>query len=114
MKQIGQINTNEIARNAAKNIVMNNIDALSATAKAIELETLKKRMMRGEVCTFIYKKKNGELRLAVGCLEPKAVQANVVGTGAPKRIYGQFAYIDCLRLQWRSFLTQNFVGIVEG
>ena len=48
MKKLQNISTNEIARYAAKNIVKNNSDVYTATAKAIELETLKKRMMRGE------------------------------------------------------------------
>ena len=52
MKQIAALSTNEIARYAAKNIVMNSSDTITAISKAAELETMKKRMMRGEVVRF--------------------------------------------------------------
>ena len=48
MKQIAAVSTNEIARYAAKNIVMNNVDMLTATSKGVALETMKKRMMSNE------------------------------------------------------------------
>ena len=79
MKKIAAVSTNEIARYAVKNIVKNNSDALTSTAKAIEMETMKKRMMRGEVVRFAYMKLNGEIRIAVGTLQPQAVAANVNG-----------------------------------
>ena len=47
MKKIAALSTNEIVRYTVKNVVMNNCDTLTATSKAIELETMKKRMMRG-------------------------------------------------------------------
>ena len=113
MKQIAKVSTNEVARYAAKNIVMNNSDMLTATSKAVELETMKKRMMRGEVVRFAYMKLNGEVRVAVGTLQPQAVKANTVGTGIPKRFYGMFAYLDLEKMAWRGFKEERFIGTIE-
>ena len=113
MKQIAQVNTREIARYTVKNVVKNNSDMLTATSKAIELETMKKRMMRGEVVRFAYLKLNGEVRIAVGTLQPQAVEANTVGTGVPKRFFGMFAYIDLEKMDWRGFKEERFIGTIE-
>ena len=113
MKKIANINTREISRYAAKNVVMNNSDMLTATSKAVELETMKKRMMRGEIVRFAYMKLNGEVRIAVGTLQAQTVKANTSGAGAPTRLYGQFAYIDLERMAWRSFKEERFVGTIE-
>ena len=113
MKKIQNISTNEVARYAAKNIVMNNSDMLTSVSKAIELETLKKRMMRGEVVRFAYMKLNGEVRIAVGTLQPQAVAANVNGNGVPKRYYGMFAYLDLEKMAWRGFKEERFIGTRE-
>ena len=115
MKPI-KVNTSEIARYATKNVVINNSDMLTATAKAIELETMKKRMMRGEVVRFAYLKADGKtIRVALGTLQANAVEANVKHTGAPKRTYGQFSYLDLDRgMAWRSFKESNYIGTIEG
>ena len=113
MKKIQNISTNEVARYAAKNIVMNNSDMLTATSKAVELETMKKRMMRGEVVRFAYMKLDGSVRIAVGTLQAQAVQANTVGIGIPKRFYGMFAYLDLEKMAWRGFKEERFIGTIE-
>ena len=113
MKQIATVSTSEIARYAAKNVVMNNVDMLTATSKGIALETMKKRMMRGECVRFAYMKLNGEVRIAVGTLQPQAVAANVKGTGIPKRFYGMFAYLDLEKMAWRGFKEERFIGTIE-
>jgi hypothetical protein len=113
MKQIAKISTSEVARYSAKNIVINHSDSLTAISKAFELETMKKRMMRGEVVRFAYMKLNGEVRVAVGTLQPQAVQANTVGTGIPKRYYGMFAYLDLEKMGWRAFKEERFIGTIE-
>lgn len=113
MKQIAKISTNEVARYAAKNIVVNNSDSLTAISKAFELEVMKKRMMRGEVVRFAYMKLNGSVRVAVGTLQPQAVQANVNGNGIPKRFYGMFAYLDLEQMAWRGFKEERFIGTIE-
>lgn len=113
MKQIAKISTNEVARYAAKNIVVNNSDSLTAISKAFELEVMKKRMMRGEVVRFAYMKLNGSVRVAVGTLQPQVVQANVNGNGIPKRFYGMFAYLDLEQMAWRGFKEERFIGTIE-
>lgn len=113
MKQIAALSTNEIARYAAKNIVMNNVDMLTSVSKGIALETMKKRMMRGECVRFAYMKKDGSVRVAVGTLQPQAVKANVAGTGIPKRFYGMFAYLDLEKMAWRGFKEERFIGTIE-
>ena len=113
MKKIAKISTSEVARYTAKNIVMNNSDGLTAISKAFELETIKKRMMCGEVVRFAYLKLNGEVRIAVGTLQPQAVQANIAGTGIPKRFYGMFAYLDLEKMAWRAFKEERFIGTIE-
>jgi hypothetical protein len=113
MKQISNISTREISRYTVKNVVKNNSDMLTATSKAIELETMKKRMMRGEVVRFAYMKLNGEVRIAVGTLQEQAVKANTAGTGIPKRFFGMFAYVDLEKMDWRGFKEERFIGTIE-
>lgn len=113
MKQISNISTNEISHYTIKNVVKNNSDLLTATSKAVELETMKKRMMRGEVVRFAYMKLNGEVRVAVGTLQEQAVKANTVGNGVPKRFFGMFVYIDLERMEWRGFKEERFIGTIE-
>lgn len=113
MKQIAALSTNEIARYAAKNVVMNHVDMITATSKGMALEAMKKRMMRGEVVRFAYMKKDGTVRTAVGTLQPQAVAANVKGTGIPKRFYGMFAYLDLEKMDWRGFREERFIGTIE-
>jgi hypothetical protein len=89
------------------------MDLPTSWGKGFMLETLKKRMMRGEVVRFCYQKLNGEIRYAVGTLQADAVQANITGTGIPKRFYGMFAYIDMQKMQWRGFKEERLIGIVD-
>ena len=89
-------------------------DIATSVTKSQELEVLRKRMMRGEVVRFCYLKADGvTLRVAVGTLQEDSVEANINGRGLPKRLYGQFAYLDTQRLAWRSFKIQNFIGIID-
>lgn len=113
MKQMATVSTNETVRYTAKNITMNNVDLFTATSKGMALEAMKKRMMRGECVRFAYMKKDGSVRIAVGTLQPQAVEANTVGTGLPKRFYGMFAYLDLEKMDWRGFKEERFIGTIE-
>ena len=113
MRQIAAVNTNEIARYTAKNMAMNHVDLISATAKGIELEMMKKRMMRGECIRFAYLKKDNSVRIAIGTLQQQAVEANVKGTGIPKRFHGMFVYLDLEKMAWRGFKEERFIGTIE-
>lgn len=80
--------------------------------KALILANLKSRMQKGEIVRFVYLKKDGTLRQAVGTLQEQTVQANIVGNGY-SRARGVFTYIDLEKMQWRSFKTENFVGVID-
>lgn len=115
MKSI-QIQTSEVARYAAKNVVVNGSDMLTATSKAVELATLKARLMRGEICKWAYKKVNGEIRVCIGTLYNDMVKNMTVGGHTPKKYFGQFAYIEIFadgHMEWRSFRESNFIGTIE-
>lgn len=107
------INTNEVVNNTVMFATKSNTDMHTSLAKGIQLETMQKRMMRGEVVRFVFMKKNGETRTAVGTLQEQAVKANIVGTGIPKRYYGMFVYLDLEKMAWRGFKTENFVGCID-
>lgn len=108
------ISTNSIVNNIAKVLTKSEcIDTPTAISKGLILETLKKRMMRGEVVRFCYQKLNGEIRTAIGTLQSQAVQANIEGSGIPKRFYGMFAYIDLEKMAWRGFKEERIIGIVD-
>ena len=109
------VNINNIGEYAVKviNKFNNEIDEATALGKALILETLKKRMMRGEVVRFCYQKVDGSIRYAVGTLQSDAVKANVNGNGIPKRYYGMFAYLDVEKMAWRGFKEERIIGIVE-
>lgn len=113
MRQMAAVSTNEIARYTAKNVVMNNVDMLTATSKGIALEAMKKRMMRGECVRFAYMKKDGTVRIAVGTLQKQAVKSNTYGNGIPKRYFGMFAYLDLEKMAWRGFREERFIGTIE-
>lgn len=113
MRQISVVSANEVARYAAKNIVLNHVDVFTATSKGIQLEAMKKRMMRGECVRFAYLKLDGSVRIAVGTLQPNAVTANVKGNGVPKRFYGMFVYLDLEKMTWRGFKEERFIGTIE-
>ena len=115
MKKIA-INTNEVARVAAKNIVVNGSDTITAIAKSAELQALKSRLMRGEICKWAYKKVSGEIRICVGTLYNDMVKSMTVGGHTPKKYFGQFAYIELFadgHMEWRSFRESNFIGTIE-
>jgi len=106
------VDRNEIFTNIVMFMNYNN-DVYSSIAKGILLEILKKRMMRGEVVRFLYSKMNGEIRHAVGSLQKQAVEANINGSGIPKRFVGMFTYLDMEKMAWRGFKTENFIGIID-
>ena len=89
------------------------MDVATSVSKGMLLETLKKRMMRGEVVRFCYQKLDGSIRYAVGTLQSDAVKANIAGTGGPKRFHGMFAYLDLEKMAWRGFKEERIIGIVD-
>lgn len=86
---------------------------MTAPTTGMALEAMKKRMIGGECVRFAYMKKDGSVRIAVGTLQPQAVEANTVGTGLPKRFYGMFAYLYLEKMDWRGFKEERFIGTIE-
>ena len=112
MKQSIVISESNIVSDAAR--ISQRSDMPTSMSKAVELEVLRKRMMKGEVVRFLYlKADNITLRMAVGTLQKDSVKANVKGTGVNRRQYGQFCYLDTQKMGWRSFKIQNFIGIID-
>lgn len=111
MKAI-QFNSTNVVKSAIKCIGFE-MDAATSISKGMMLETLKKRMMKGEVVRFCYQKLDGSVRYAVGTLQSDAVKANIVGTGIPKRFFGMFAYIDLQKMEWRGFKEERIIGIID-
>lgn len=107
-----RINSSNVVR-LAINCMGHEMDEATSVSKGLMIETLKKRMMRGEVVKFCYQKLDGTIRYAVGTLQNDAVQANITGTGIPKRFYGMFAYIDLQKMAWRGFKEERIIGIVD-
>lgn len=115
MKSI-QISTSEVARVAAKNIVINGSDTITAVAKSAELQALNASLMQGQIKSWLYKKVNGEIRQCTGTLYNSLVKSMTVGGHTPKKVFGQFAYIEIFsdgRCEWRSFREENFIGTIE-
>ncbi|MDM8307502.1 SH3 beta-barrel fold-containing protein [Phocaeicola salanitronis] len=111
MKAI-QFNSNNVIATAVK-CMQHDMDEATAFSKGMMAETLKKRMMRGEVVRFCYEKLDGTIRYAVGTLQSDAVKANIEGTGIPKRFYGMFVYLDLQKMEWRGFKQERLIGIVD-
>ena len=113
MKQIAALSTNEIARYAAKNVVMNHVDMITATSKGMALEAMKKRMMRGEVVRFAYMKKDGSVREAFGTLNAALCDKHINGRGQSPENWGCSCYFDVEKGQFRSFRWQNIIDILS-
>lgn len=111
-----QIRTSEVARVAVKNIVINGSDTITAVAKSAELQALKASLMQGQIKTWLYKKVNGQIRQCTGTLYNSLAKSMTVGGHTPKKVFGQFAYIEIFsdgHCEWRSFREENFIGTIE-
>lgn len=112
MKQSIVINQHNVVKDAVR--FSEKSDMPTAMSKAVELEILRKRMMSGECVRFMYLKADGITpRIAVGTLQKDSVEANVKGTGVNRSQFGQFCYLDTIKMGWRSFKIQNFIGIID-
>lgn len=69
-----------------------------------------KKLLRKHVVFFKFKKKNGDLRRAVGTLIPSYLPA--LRGGAPKPEH-QMVYYDLEKEHWRSFRSFSFIKILD-
>ncbi len=86
--------------------------ALMGTSKALLIEEAKRQMREG-VCHFIYMKKDGSVREAMGTLAKPILNATLQGTGISPETWGACFYHDCIRGGARSFLWQNLVAVLS-
>ena len=86
--------------------------ALMGMSKALLIEEAK-RQMRNGVCHFIYVKKNGEVREAMGTLDRSVLNATLKGTGASPEEWGCCYYHDVIKGSGRSFRWANLQAVLS-
>ena len=86
--------------------------ALMGTSKALLIEEAKRQMREG-VCHFIYLKKNGEVREAMGTLSKPVLNATLKGTGASPEEWGCCYYHDVIKGGARSFRWNNLIAVLS-
>ena len=86
--------------------------AYMGMSKALLIEEAK-RQMRNGVCHFIYLKKNGEVREAMGTLDHSVLNATLKGTGASPEEWGCCYYHDVIKGGARSFRWANLVAVLS-
>lgn len=85
--------------------------SLMGTSKALLIEEAK-RQMRNGVCHFIFLKKNGEIREAMGTLDKSVLHATLKGTGESPETWGCCYYHDVLKGGARSFRWANLIAVL--
>lgn len=85
---------------------------LMGASKAFLIEEAK-RQMRSGVCHFIYLKKNGDVREAMGTLSRPVLNATLKGTGESPETWGCCYYHDVIKGAARSFRWQNLVAVLS-
>lgn len=72
-----------------------------------------KRQMRGGVCHFVYRKKDGTLREAFGTLDKGVLNTTLTGTGRSPEEWGCCYYHDVLAGGAKSFRWENLVAVLS-
>lgn len=86
--------------------------ALMGMSKAFLIEEAK-RQMRNGVCHFIYLKKDGSVREAMGTLAKPVLNATLKGTGESPETWGCCYYHDVIKGSARSFRWQNLIAVLS-
>ena len=84
--------------------------ALLAGAKAMMIENLKEKLRSG-VAHFLYMKRNGELREALGTTNRAVAAKYTNGNGCTREAFCTTAYFDIEVGEWRSFRWENLVKV---
>lgn len=113
MKQIIATATNDalVAAHIAA-ITAKTGSALMGTSKALLIEEAKRQMREG-VCHFIYLKKNGSVREAMGTLSKPVLNATLKGTGDSPETWGCCYYHDVIKGGARSFRWSNLIAVLS-
>lgn len=105
-------NTKDVEKAFIKMAMSEEVNKSELISKLSMLIELRVRMTRGEIVEFDYiKKSTGELRHAIGCLYKNLIEPKIKGTGTSKASYGNFAYFDLAKGQFRSFAYENIVKV---
>lgn len=86
--------------------------ALKGVSIAMLIEEAKRQMREG-CCTFIYRKKDGSIRHAVGTLDKHVRAATLKGTGKSPEEWGCCYYHDVLKGGARSFRWANLIAVLS-
>jgi len=70
-----------------------------------------RKLLRDNVLTFEFQKRDGSIRKAHGTLHPDFLPP-IKGTGGPKPAY-QMVYYDLDKFAWRSFRSFKFIKILK-
>lgn len=113
MKQIIATATNDalVAAHIAA-ITAKTGSALMGTSKALLIEEAKRQMREG-VCHFIYLKKDGSVRTAMGTLDKNVLNATLKNTGVSPETWGCCYYHDVIKGGARSFRWANLVAVLS-
>lgn len=113
MKQMIMTTTNDALVAAhIKSITQTTGSALKGVSIAILIEEAKKQMREG-CCSFIYRKKDGTIRHAVGTLDKNVREATLKGTGKSPEEWGCCYYHDVLKGGARSFRWANLIAVLS-
>ena len=83
---------------------------LVAGAKAMMIESLKEKLRNG-VAHFIFVKKNGEIREALGTTNAAVASKYTNGNGCSREHCKTTAYFDIEKGEWRSFRWESIVKV---
>ena len=74
-----------------------------------------KKALRINVATFLYRKKDGELRIAIGTKNLNLIPEiyHPIGDTVQSNI-NNIRYFDLEKQAWRSFQKDSFVGFITG
>lgn len=85
--------------------------ALMGASKALLIEEAKRQMREG-TCHFLYKKRDGSVREAFGCLTKALLNKVIKGTGASPESWGCCYYYDIEKGASRSFRWENLIAVL--
>lgn len=111
MKQIMTITNDALVAAHISAITAKTGSQLMGTSKALLIEEAKRQMRKG-ICHFIYTKKDGSVREAMGTLDRNVLNATIKGTGSSPETWGCCYYFDILKGSSRSFRWANLIAVL--
>lgn len=113
MRQIITTTTNDALVAAHIRSIANTTgSALKGLSTAMLIEEAK-RQMRNGVCHFIFKKKDGSIREAMGTLDRSVLNATLSGNGTSPETWGCCYFHDVIKGAARSFRWANLIAVLS-